>query len=130
MPLVTEIEYKKVCKRKKKNNEESCLVKACIELLTLKGYFAIRNNSGMLVIKDKDKTRAVKMGLKGSADIIACSPTGKFVAIECKASRGRLTKAQQEFLEKIQSLGGIALVIRNVDDLIKFLERKEISDEI
>ncbi|WP_169720680.1 VRR-NUC domain-containing protein [Thermodesulfovibrio yellowstonii] len=124
-----ETEFKKVCSRKKKNNEESCLVRACIELLVLKGYFPIRNNSGMLVIKEKDRTRAVKMGMKGSADIIACSPEGKFVAIECKTSRGRLSKAQQEFLNKVQSIGGIALVIRNIDDLIKFLEGKG-RDEI
>ncbi len=90
------------------------------------GYLPVRNNSGMVFIRDgSQRTRAVRVGIPGSPDIIACSPKGKFIAIECKSKTGRLTKKQLEFIEKINALGGKALVVRNIDDLIKFIESEK-----
>lgn len=95
------------------------LVKACLQYLALKGYIPIRNNSGMLIVKEGSKARAVKMGLAGSADILACSPNGQFVAIECKAdNKAKLTKKQVQFLEEVKKKGGMAVVIRSIDDLL------------
>lgn len=64
------------------------------------------------------------MGTTGSSDIIACSPDGKFIAIECKSTKGKLTRAQQEFLKKVESLGGKALVVKNIDELISLLKEE------
>lgn len=103
--------------------EESALIKACMQYLSLMGYLPIRNNSGLVVIGNERK-RAIKMGTTGSSDIIACSPDGKFIAIECKSTKGKLTRAQQEFLKKVESLGGKALVVKNIDELISLLKEE------
>lgn len=87
------------------------------------GYLPLRNNSGVIFITAATgRTRAVKVGTPGSPDIIACSPKGQFIAIECKTKKGRLTKKQIEFIERINALGGKALVVRSLDDLIQFVE--------
>lgn len=103
---------------KRKIKEESSLIKACLTYLTLRGYLAIRNNTGVILIPSKTGVRAVKMGIPGASDIIACSPEGQFIAIECKSRKGKLTKTQLAFLEKVKKLGGKALVVRSIDDLI------------
>ena len=61
----------------------------------------------------------VKFGLMaGSADIIGISPTGKFLAVEIKTSKGRATKEQLRFIEAVNKAGGIAGVARSVDDAL------------
>lgn len=86
------------------------------------GYLPIRNNSGVIILEGPSGKRAVKIGKAGSPDIIACSPGGYFVAIECKSQKGKTTELQKEFLEKVTSLGGLALVVRSVDELVRGLE--------
>jgi len=105
-------------RNKRYKKEEQQLVKVCMEYLQIKGFLVLRNNTGKIIINENGKTRAIKTGLSGSADIIACSPKGKFVAIECKSKKGKLTEKQREFLLKVSELGGISLVVRNVDELI------------
>lgn len=112
-------------KTKSKSKEESLLVKACIEYLMFKGYIAIRNNSGLIVLKDGNKSRAVKMGIAGASDIIACSPEGKFIAIECKSSKGKLTEKQKNFLKEVSLKGGEALVVKSIDELIDYIENRK-----
>lgn len=108
--------------QKKYFKEESNLIKACIQYLELHGFIVIRNNSGIVFLEHKGKKRAIRMGTAGASDIIACSPDGKFVAIECKSSTGRLTEKQAEFIEKVKKCNGKAIVVRNIDDLILFLQ--------
>ena len=104
-------------KHKKYKKEEQKLVKACIDYLRYKGFLVLRNNSGRIFINNNGKIRAVRSGMAGSADIIACSPDGRFFAIECKSKNGRLTESQKEFLQKVSDLGGVALVVRNIGQL-------------
>lgn len=69
-------------------------------------------------------------GRKGVSDILGIVPQtiqvvgydepqtfGNFLAVECKTPAGMLTKEQAEFLSEIESLGGIAIVVRSVDEL-------------
>lgn len=110
---------KRMIKRNKKyKKEESNLVKACMEYLKYTGYLAIRNNSGLIILNSNNKNRAIKMGAIGAFDIIACSTKGKFVAIECKSKNGKLSKKQEEFMNKVRKLGGIAIVVRSLEDLM------------
>jgi tricorn protease-like protein len=109
-------------KHKKYKKEEQKLVKACMDYLRCKGFLVLRNNSGRIFINDNGKIRAIRAGMAGSSDIIACSPDGRFFAIECKSKKGRLTENQKEFLRKVSELGGVALVVRNIDELIGYCE--------
>ena len=70
-------------------------------------------------------------GRSGVPDIVACID-GRFVGIECKAGKGKLTAIQQHNLDEIQRCGGIALVINeeNVDDLKNLLNRRLYEHEV
>lgn len=104
--------------KEKYKKEEASLIKACITYLRYAGYLAIRNNSGFVFLDSNGKKRAIKMGLAGSTDIIACSPKGQFIAIECKSKNGKLSHRQEQFLNEVRKLGGKAIVIKSIDDLM------------
>ena len=57
-------------------------------------------------------------GRAGIPDIIGCMD-GHFIAIECKAGKGRTTKLQKREIASIKAAGGLALVIneKNIDEL-------------
>lgn len=106
--------------------KETQIVRDCLTYLKLKGVLAFRNNSGQIFLNQGDKVRVVRMGLKGSPDIIGVMPPdGKFLAIECKTEKGKLTEHQKLFGEEVVKKGGIYLVVRSIDDLINFFEAKK-----
>jgi len=57
-------------------------------------------------------------GRTGVPDIICCV-NGKFLAIECKAGKGKTTPLQDRELEHIRMAGGVALVVNenNVEEV-------------
>lgn len=62
-------------------------------------------------------------GMSGVPDILICYQ-GRFVAIECKAGKGRVTALQQSNLDAIKKAGGIALVIAEAqaDSVVALIE--------
>lgn len=67
------------------------------------------------------------MGRAGIPDIICCCD-GKFLAVECKAGKGKTTALQDREINNIRAHGGVALVIRedNINELeeaIQWLSR-------
>jgi len=85
----------------------------------------------------KDKVRAILkaagiyhftpmsfgMARSGIPDIIACV-NGRFLAIECKAGRGKVTTLQAAEIANIVRSGGVALVITEHDlDLLRSVIR-------
>jgi hypothetical protein len=62
--------------------------------------------------------RRVTYGLAlGSSDLIGLlGPHGRFVALEVKTPDGRVTEHQARFLARVRQHGGIAAVVRSVDD--------------
>jgi hypothetical protein len=61
-------------------------------------------------------------GRSGVPDIIACA-NSVFVAIECKAGKGKTTALQDREIRRIRQSGGIALLINetNIDELTECL---------
>ena len=100
--------------------KESELLVDALDWLFSHGVAAWRNNSGAVFIRNPltGKTRMVRMGIKGSADILGILPgSGKFLAAEAKVKRNRATKAQHEFLDAVRRAGGVAFVFRNLKEL-------------
>jgi hypothetical protein len=62
-------------------------------------------------------------GSSGVPDIVCCV-NGLFLAIECKAGKGKTTALQDLNIAHIKKCGGIALVINesNIDELNQHLE--------
>ncbi len=80
-----------------------------------------RNNTGRLL--NPRTGRWVAFGLKGSADILGIVRGGRFLAIETKTPEGRLRPEQRAFRAMIESLGGIYVLARSVDDARRELAR-------
>jgi hypothetical protein len=59
--------------------------------------------------------RVVRVGVPGMSDITGIH-AGRFVAIEAKYGRGRLSVEQRAYLGMVRDLGGIAGVARSVAD--------------
>lgn len=64
-------------------------------------------------------------GRSGVPDIIACFK-GRFIAIECKAGKGKLTELQKYNIEQIKSAGGLAIVVNesNIEELITLVKEE------
>jgi hypothetical protein len=85
-----------------------------LKYLKLRHIYCWSNPSGAARIRPG---KFMRFGLKGSADILGCLPDGRFLAVECKAGRGRLSPEQREFLADIKALGGLAVQVRGWREL-------------
>lgn len=82
----------------------------------------VRAGSGVI------KTEAgnwFKSGTPGCPDILCCV-NGRFVGIEVKTAKGKLTDAQVACHAQIEACGGIVFVARSVDDVISIFSDKGI----
>lgn len=65
----------------------------------------------------------VRYGLcRGASDLIGIGPGGRFVALEIKSARGRVSVEQKLFLALVTRMGGFAAVLRSVEDAWAALE--------
>jgi hypothetical protein len=104
---------------------EGCIKADCLRYLNKRGIKAWNNTTGCVRIAPD---RWLHFGLKGSSDILGCLPGGRFLAVETKALRGRLTDEQRGFLRGIESLGGVAVVARSFQELDAALRREGYAD--
>lgn len=58
---------------------------------------------------------------RGIPDVLACVG-GRFIGIECKGPRGRLTAEQAREIARIRAAGGIAGVARSMEDVMQLLQ--------
>ena len=91
------------------------IIKAnCLRWLEKRGIYSWNNPSGVIRITHD---RWIHFGKEGSSDIIGVLPDGKFLATETKSIKGRLSPEQKAFIEKIRSLGGVAILARSLREL-------------
>ena len=57
---------------------------------------------------------------KGISDLIVCTPSGRFMAIELKRLEGKLRPEQKEFLKDVEAHKGIPLVIKTLKEIEEF----------
>jgi len=106
--------------------QEAQVLEGCLRYLEIQDIYHWRNNTGAVRIRPE---RFMRFGKVGSSDILGCLPGGRFLAVEVKAPNGRLSQEQQEFLDKIRGLGGIALVVRGWRELDIALRREGYADD-
>ena len=83
--------------------KESEIISAVKEYLkTVEGCFFWKEHGG-------------QFGQAGLPDLIVCL-NGRFIAFEVKAEKGKTTVLQEVTLRKIRKAGGIAEVVRSVED--------------
>ncbi len=92
---------------------ERDVLRACLDYLKARNIFAWRVNTGAM----RRGKRYVRFGFPGVSDIIGILPGGRFLAVECKSSTGKLSLDQDAFLTAVQLSGGVALWVRSAAEL-------------
>lgn len=68
--------------------------------------------------------KTITMNKAGIPDILACSSTGRFWAIEVKTLRGKASRLQLHWIAKLQANGAVAFIAYGWDDfLVQFNNR-------
>lgn len=91
-----------------------------IDWLCLKQIFNWRQNTMGVYMGDGKFRKAPATGV---SDILGILKNGRFLAIEVKRPGGKATPEQLEFIENINSNGGLAFVADNLDKVIEILEK-------
>lgn len=106
---------------------ESKIVTACCDYLRAKKHFFWRQNSSGVFRTFKDGRQAwcaARDSMRGIPDIFVLSKEELSVfpcifAIEVKTDVGRQSPEQKEFQKQWEKRGGVYLLARSIDDLMK-----------
>ena len=102
---------------------ESEMLNSILAFLKLLKIYCWRNNNvGVYDPSSKSFRRPPKHCIKGVSDILAVLPDGKLLAIEVKSIYGKVSKEQQEFINKINNNKGCAFVARSIKDVEENLQ--------
>lgn len=97
---------------------ESQIQKAILDYLGYqRGIYFFRAGSGAV---KTDTGRYFKTGKKGLPDIVVCKD-GKFIGLEVKTPKGRVSEAQEQAKADIELAGGSYFIVRSIDDVINIL---------
>jgi hypothetical protein len=72
-----------------------------------------RANAGVA----RHRTRTVRYGVPGQADLTGILPDGTRLEIECKSPTGRQSPDQHHYEAMIRRFGGVYVLARSVDDV-------------
>lgn len=91
-------------------------------LLWYPGKFWKNNSVGVYdPIKKCYRKAKSKHIINGVSDILGVM-NGRFIAIEVKSAKGRLSESQKDFIHEVKQHGGIAFVARSIQDVKDNLE--------
>lgn len=106
---------------------EGYVLKSILQWLQIKGYYAMRINSGMVKREYKGKSYVVRSAAPGTADILAFIPcydcNRGFIPlwIECKSAVGRQSEIQKSFELDVLEKGHQYILARSIEDVEVFL---------
>lgn len=96
--------------------KESELQKSIKDYLQLKKYIVVKFPS-VGIYKQKTQTY-IPQSRRGISDLLACSPEGRFVAIEVKIKGNKASAEQLQFIDEVNKNGGLAFVAYDIDDVL------------
>jgi len=98
--------------------QEKIIQKAILQYLAyIKDLYFFRAGSGAI---KTEKGGYFKSGKKGCPDIICCYK-GKFIGLEVKNEKGKISEYQKQAERDISKAGGEYYIVRSVDDVIKII---------
>ena len=102
---------------------EAEVLRQCLQLLQVLRVPAWRANTGaMTATASTGRRRFVRFGVPGQPDILGLlPPAGRLLAVETKQKGRKPTAAQAAFLANVEAAGGLALVVRDVEELRRAL---------
>ena len=95
------------------------LVNRLLLALSSHGCLVVKFNTGQAVTRNG---YTIRFGCEGWADIIGCTPAGRFLAVEVKTGKGRLRDKQKAFRDAVVRHGGIHIEARSVEQVMGELE--------
>lgn len=60
--------------------------------------------------------------LPGASDLVVCKPCGEIVFVEVKDEKGRQRENQQDFQQRVESLGYRYLLVRSLEEFKKQIQ--------
>lgn len=102
--------------------EETEIQTQILNFLESAGYIVMKYNNGAHKVKGGVRGRRSKKSI-GVSDILACSPSGKFCAIEVKKPGGVLSVEQEDFLDNVSKRGGVAIAAFSLEDVLLALRK-------
>lgn len=107
---------------------ERDILKAILDYLAARKILAWRQNCGAIPATYKGRQRFIRYGQPGQADICGIlSPSGRYLAIEVKSAKGKVSDLQALHLELVRSQGGVAGVCRSVEDVAELLREAGVT---
>lgn len=104
--------YKRQPKKRSGQTPEAKVTAQVNKYLDSLGCLNIRTGAGSVEIAG----RRISIGLAGTSDRTVCLPNGMFCAVECKATTD-LSPRQRRYLDRVRSLGGVAIVAHCKEDV-------------
>jgi hypothetical protein len=104
---------------------ESDLQRAILETLSAKRIWAMRLNSGTMVVGSGAAQRRIRMCPPGTPDILVLRPYG---FLEVKTKKGKLSDAQRAWHSMAESEGIRVQVVRSISDALGAVKRWEKED--
>lgn len=99
---------------KRKGPTPEAKVSAAVDKYLKKiGVINIRTNAGAW----SDDSGNVIMGAKAGTSDKTCCIAGRFVAVECKAEKGKQSEAQAKYQARVEALGGLYILARSAADV-------------
>lgn len=78
----------------------------------------------VIVAQDRATGRVVRSSQPGAADISGIlKPSGRRLELEVKSENGRVRPEQAAFLKMVREHGGVAEVVRSVEEAVAAVER-------
>lgn len=90
----------------------------CLSWLKARRYFAFKIKSVGTYDPTRKRFRTPSPWYrKGCPDILCCF-RGRFIGLEVKTKKGRLSEHQKSFHQDLTLAGGFVYVVRSIDDLV------------
>jgi len=95
----------------------NALTKHALRILDLRGFHVWRQNNAAVYDPTKKIFRS-NSATKGISDIIGFHrKTARFIAVEIKVGKDRISKEQELFIDSVIRSGGIGIVLKDMDGL-------------
>jgi len=103
--------------KKTKKVSEQNIQKEIFDYLKSKNFIVFKHRNVGIFVQKTGKYIPLPTGEHGISDVIGCSPSGRFIAVEVKKKGGKPSDHQIEFLRRIKASGGIAILAYSLDEV-------------
>jgi hypothetical protein len=103
--------------------KESEIQKSILDYLRLKRCLVFKHRNVGIFKRDTGAYIPLAFGEKGIADIIGCTPEGRFLEVEVKRPGKKLSAEQTEFIKDVIKHNGIGIVATSIDDVMGSFEQ-------